>query len=193
MTDYKGAAVMEFTFVTDYNQKALTTLAKVLRKTIRRASSIIFRAVTGAFIAMMLPGVLFPALLMLIEKEAMSVEVLLMGYFCIGIILLIIVVPIIFSDYLVGLSGRKYMLPGTERATVVFSAEAYTTIANAAKTEYRYDNVLYISETTDYFVFVLGRNHGLLFTKSSISGGTVEDFRRFIEERTNKKLLMIKG
>ena len=27
---------MEFTFVTDYNQKAMTTMARVLRKTIRK-------------------------------------------------------------------------------------------------------------------------------------------------------------
>lgn len=45
---------MEFTFVTDYDQKALTTLAKVLRKTTRRTSSIISRAICGTFVAMML-------------------------------------------------------------------------------------------------------------------------------------------
>lgn len=183
---------MEFTFVTDYDQKALTTLAKVLRKTTRRVSSIISRVVCGAFVVMMLPGILIPALLMFTEGEAMSVEVLLLGYSCLGICLLVVILPIVFSDYLVGFQARKHMQPGTEKATAIFSAEGYISITNAAKTEFRYDSMSYISETTDYFVFVMGKNHGMVFSKSSISGGTVEDFRRFIEEKTNKELLRIK-
>lgn len=184
---------MEFTFVTDYDQKALTTLAKVLRKTTRRTSSIVSRAICGAFFVMMLPGIIFLALFMSIEEEALSLETILLRYSCPGIFLLVIVLPILFSDYLVGFQARKYMQPGTEKSTAIFSPESYISITNAAKTEFRYDSMSYISETTDYFVFVMGKNHGMIFSKSSISGGTVEDFRRFIEERTGKKLLRIKG
>lgn len=184
---------MEFTFVTDYDQKALTTLAKVLRKTTRRTSSIIFRAILVAFVVMMLPGILFPAYLVFTEGDAESLEVLLLGYSCLGICLLAVVLPIVFSDYLVGLQARKHLQPGMEKSTAVFSAEGYTNITKVAKTEFRYDSMSHISETTDYFVFVMGKNHGMIFSKRSISGGTVEEFRSFIEERTNKKLLRING
>lgn len=186
---------MEFTFVTDHNQKSFTILAKVLRKADHNAMSIISRAISyairGTLIAMLLPGILIMP--MLIDGETMTMEALLMGLSCMVIFLLVVVVPFFFSDYLTGFFGRKHMLPGTEKTTAVFSAESYTIMTDVAKTEYRYDSVLYISETTDYFVFVLGKNQGQIFSKSSISGGTVEDFRGFIEERTNKKLLRIKG
>ena len=183
---------MEFTFVTDYDQKALTTLAKVLRKTTRRTSSIISRVVIcGIFVAMMLSGILF--MLMSADEETMMLEVLLTGLPCPVIFLLVFGGIIIFDDYLVGFSARKHMQPGTEKSTAIFSPEGYISITNAAKTEFRYDSMSYICETTDYFVFVMGKNHGLIFSKRSISGGTVEDFRGFVEERTNKKLLKIKG
>lgn len=182
---------MEFTFVTEYDQKALTTLAKVLRKTTRRTSSIVSRAICGTFAAMMLPGIL--VMFMSVDRETMTLDVLLKGLSCLVIFLLVVVGIIFFDDYLIGFSARKHLQPGTEKATAVFSAEGYVSITNAAKTEFRYDSMSYISETTDYFVFVMGKNHGMIFSKSSISGGTVEDFRRFIEERTNKELLRIKG
>lgn len=182
---------MEFTFVTEYDQKALTTLAKVLRKTTRRTSNIISRAICGIFVAMMLLGILL--MLMSVDGETMTLDVMLKGLSCLAILLLVVVGIFIFDDYLIGFSARKHMQPGTEKATAVFSAEGYISITNAAKTEFRYDSMSYISETTDYFVFVMGKNHGMVFNKSSISGGTLEDFRRFIEEMTNKELLRIKG
>ena len=183
---------MEFTFVTDYDQKAFTALARVLRKANQSVMSIVSRAICRTFLAMMLLGGLFSSVLFIfIEGEAMPLETLLMGLPCMVILLLVIIGPILFGDYLSGFLGRKQMMRGIERSTAVFSAESYTVMTNAAKTEYRYDAAVYISETKDYFVFVMSRNQGLFFNKSSISGGTVEEFRTFIEERTNKKLLKV--
>lgn len=182
---------MEFTFVTDHDQKSFTILAKVLRKTARRASSLRTRVICGILIAMMLPAI--PIMLMSADGEDMALEALLAGLPGMVIFLLIVVVPIVFNDYLTGFLGRKQMQPGTEKSTAVFSAEGYTITTSVAKTQFRYDNMLYITETADYFVFVLGKNHAQIFTKSSIAGGTAEDFRGFIEERTDKKLLRIEG
>lgn len=184
---------MEFTFVTDHDRKSFTALARVLRKTTRRASSITSSVIGGVFIAMMLPAILVMLMSMSADGKTVTVDALLKGLPCMVIFLSVVVVPVFFDDLLTGFLARKQMQPGTERSTAVFSLDGYTITTSVAKTEFQYDNILYISETTDYFVFVMGRNHGVIFSKSSISGGTPEDFRRFIEERTNKKLLKIKG
>ena len=180
---------MEYIFVTDHDQKSFTILSKVLRKTTRRARSIISHALIGTFAVMMVPGVLLTFVLTFINGESVTFGALLVGMLCVSIF----VVPFAFEDALTGFLARKQMQPGTERSTAVFLAEGYTIITNAVKSEFRYDTAVYIAETKDYFVFVLGTNHAQIFSKSSISGGTVEEFRRFIEERTDKKLLQMKG
>lgn len=44
----------------------------------------------------------------------------------------------------------------------------------------------------DFFVFVFSASHAQLYDKRHLQGGTVEDFRRFIETATEKQVLPIK-
>ena len=39
-----------------------------------------------------------------------------------------------------------------------------------------------------FFVFIYSANHAQVYDKNSMSGGTAEEFCRFIEEKTGKKV-----
>ena len=173
---------MEFTFETSYNQKTLTTMAKALRKTVRkkrsRGSHILGWVVMimGALLAVnsLRSGVVFNA------KNIVT-----------WLAILAIFIVFIWEDALNGYIAKKRMLKGTEKATSIFTEEGFASITEIGKTEWNYDKVMQIAETKDYFVFIYSANHAQVYDKSSISGGSVEEFETFIEEKTGKKIMKI--
>ena len=171
---------MEFTFETSYNQKALTTMAKALRKTIRkkrsRRSHILGWVVMimGALLAVnsLRSGVVFNA------KNIVT-----------WLAILAILIVFIWEDALNGYIASKRMLKGTEKATSIFTEEGFASITEIGKSEWNYDKVMLVGDTKDYFVFIYSANHAQVYDKSSISGGTAEEFCRFIEEKTGKNVV----
>lgn len=59
-------------------------------------------------------------------------------------------------------------------------------------TEFHYEAVQQVCETADYFVLLFSRQHGQIYDKAALSGGTVEDFRTFITGKTGKPIAYIK-
>lgn len=103
----------------------------------------------------------------------------------------VILVTLIFEDVVNGYMAQRKMLPGMEKGITVFTQEGYTTTAGKRKSQWRYDAPNLIVETSGYFVFVFTANHAQIYDKKGISKGTVEDFRKFIEEMTDKKIQMV--
>lgn len=48
-----------------------------------------------------------------------------------------------------------------------------------------------LGETADSFVFLFRMSHAQIYDKGTITGGTAEEFRVFLEERTGKKVQSI--
>lgn len=174
---------MEFTFETNYNQKSLTAMSRVLRKTIRRKRS--KRSHIFGWIIVVL------SLLLTIAswKEGMVFS---SNTIITLIAILLILVVLIWEDAINGYVARKRMLPGTEKGTTVFNSEGYRSTSEMGKTEWHYDKINIVAETKDYFVFVFNFSHAQVFDKNSITGGTVEEFKKFIAEMTGKEVQEIK-
>ena len=79
-------------------------------------------------------------------------------------------------------------MPGTENNTAVFGENSFTTVCEVGTTEWNYEKVLLVAETSNYFVFLYSKNHGQIYTKASMTGGTLDEFRTFIEEKVGKKI-----
>jgi len=47
-------------------------------------------------------------------------------------------------------------------------------------------------EIADYFVFVFSQSHAQIYDKNNLSGGTADEFRKFISEVTNKEIITVK-
>lgn len=175
---------MKYTFETEYNLHSLTTMAKALRKTVRKKRGRLSH-IRGWFIVAFSLALLVTASQNPLEtREKITVAV--------GVIVLI---TLIFEDRLNGYIGKKRMLKGTEKAVAVFdeeNTETFISETEAGKTEFYYKNIVAIAETKEYFVFLLSANHGQLYDKTHISGGTPERFRDFISEKTGKDVIYIK-
>ena len=174
---------MEFIFETTYNQKALTTMAKGIRKTARKKRT--KRSHIFGWIVIELALLLTLADIKDgIEFTANRIITLLAA--------LVIFIVLLFEDKINGYFARKRMLPGTEKSKATFTEEGFLSETEVGKTEWNYDKILMLAETKDYFIFVFSSSHAQVYEKNNLSGGTAYEFRQFICERTGKEMATIK-
>lgn len=173
---------MEFVFETAYTARALTVMARAVRKTVRKKHS--RRSHIFGWIVLLFA--LFLALP--IGEEEFVLEARDIVTLAVSLILLLV---LIFEDRLNGFIAGKRMLPGTGHSSAVFGEENYVSTTEMGKTQWFYDKIDVLAETADYFVFVFGNNHAQVYDKTSISGGTADEFRSFITEKTGKTVQKI--
>lgn len=170
---------MEFKFQTAYDQKAITSMAKALRKTVRKKRS----RRSHVFGAIVIVLSIMLALPLGDEKFVLDFRTVIT--WLVSAILLFV---LLFEDRINGYIARKRMLPGLAQATVTFHAEHYCSETEIGKSEFKYDNITHLAETVDYFVFIFSQSHAQIYDKKSISGGTLEEFRAFISGVTGKEI-----
>lgn len=169
---------MKFEFKTQYTQKELSVMAKVLRKTLRKSINKKIH-ILGIFAIIL-------GLLVIILEHSLSLRTIM---YAISIIVLSMI--LIFEDKLNGFLAYKRIVKGMDNVTTVFTDESYTSIAELAQTEWKYTSIQCIAEDDNYFVFIIDNKHGQIYNKHSISNEEVEKFRIFIEDKTNKKIIKI--
>lgn len=170
---------MEFTFETQYNAKTMASMAKALRKTIRKKHS--RRSHIFGWIVTVL------GLLLAIKNFAFDFRTVITA-----IAILMILIALLFEDRINGYAAKKQLLPGTEKAVTVFSENGFISTTDIGKSEWNYDKIMIVAETADFFVFIFSEKHAQLYGKQHLQGGTVDDFRCFIEQATGKQVQVIK-
>lgn len=171
---------MEFIFKTDYTAKSMAVIAKALRKTIRKKHS---RRTRIFGVIIFLIGLFFSWVDGFTFDLASIITYLAM---------VTVALTIIFEDKINGYVAKKKMLPGTENSEVTFNDDGFCSVTPMASSNWNYDKISLIVETKDYFVFIFSLNHAQLYDKNNLTGGTVDEFRNFIEEKTEKKIILIK-
>ena len=156
---------MGIQFETDYNMETLTAMAKGLRKTVRRKRS--RRVHIFAAVVLVLGILTILATVAGGEPLGASGVVTLLA-------LLVVILVSLFEDRFNAWFAKKRLLPGTEHAAATFEEDGY------------------VSATGRYFVFALSSHHTQAYDKRTIRGGSVEDFRAFIAEKTGKLVENIK-
>jgi len=170
---------MKFTFETTYHHEAITAMAKAIRKTVRKKENRRIRLVAVMVIVL----VLLLTLPFGGREFVLSVRTVML-FLCAALMLCIL----LFEDKVKAYASRKRMLPGSDQATAVFTAEGYRSETAAGSSDFQYSMIVELAETADYFIFVLSQWHAQVYDKKSITGGTMEEFRAFIKEVTGKEI-----
>lgn len=166
---------MEFTFETQYNAKTMSLMAKALRKTIRKKRSRCSHIFGWIFTIL--------GLFLIIKGFAFDFRTIILS-----IAVLLLLVDLLFEDKINGYVAKKHLLPGTEKAVTAFSENGFVSTTDAGKSEWNYDKIEQIAETEDFFVFIFNEAHAQLYDKRQLQGGTVEEFRDFIQRKTGKSV-----
>lgn len=157
----------------------MATMAKALRKTIRKKHSCCSR-VFGCIVTVF-------GLLLIISKGMVFDFGNIITLAAVNIILIVL----LLEDRLNGYVAKKRLLPGTEKAVAVFCENGFSSTTDIGKTEWNYDKIMMIVEIDNSFVFIYNQNHAQLYDKQHLQGGTVDDFRCFIENITGKQIQKI--
>lgn len=171
---------MEFTCHTTYNQKALTALARAVRKTIRAKRSRWVR-----IYAWIITGLLLVSLVITWGKVWPTVtnSVAILGLLLVNW----------KEDAINGFFAKRKALPGTDVADTTFYPDYYFVKTPAAESKWQYDKILALAETKDYLLLVMGKNHAMALEKANLEGGSIQEFRHFMEEKSGRKIQNIGG
>ena len=170
---------MEFRCETAYSQEALTVMAKAIRKTARRKRS------RRSHILGVILIILALLLTMPPDGEAFVLD---FRTVITWLVVAIMVFTLLFEDKINGYVARKRMLPGLEKATVTFYEDGYHSETEVGSSDFKYSTIAMLAETKDYFVFIFSQSHAQIYSKRTITGGTVEEFRSFITKATGKEI-----
>lgn len=166
---------MEFTCTTVYSKKALAAMAKALRKTVRRKHSIrshIF-------------GVIVILLAVFLTLPRSGEPFVLTGKIIFTwLIALVMALVMVFEDRLNGSVAKARMMEGLTNTACTFDDEGYETETPLGVSRWTYANIRALGETEQYFVFLFDRNHAQIYDKTTLSGGSAEEFRAFLAEKT---------
>lgn len=102
-----------------------------------------------------------------------------------------ILLALIFEDLINGYVAYKRILPGTLSARVQFSEEGYHSETAVGSSDFRYDSIVMLAEQKDYFIFIFSASHAQLYDKHTLTGGTCEDFKEFLAEKTGKEFISV--
>ena len=170
------------TVQTVYDQRALCAMARALRKTIRKKHS------RRSHVFGWIVAVLGLLLSFLGGEEGFAVT----GKAVVTwLAVALIVIALIWEDQINGYFAGKRALPGTKQTTTVFAEDGYVSSNAAGETRWNYENIQTVAETADYFVFVLNVNHAQVYSKRDMAGGTVEEFRAFMEKKLGKPVIQV--
>ena len=171
---------MEFTCHTKYDQQALTAMARAVRKTVRAKRSRMVRIWARIIIA-----------LLAVSLWISWGNVWQMAADCIVIAALLVIGW--KEDALNAFFAKRKALPGTDTADTSFYPDHFLVMTAAAESRWQYDKILALAETGAYLVFIMGKNHALAFEKAALVGGSLPEFRRFLEEQSGQNIQNIGG
>lgn len=172
---------MEFAFETAYNQKALTAMAKAVRKTTRAKRSRRSHIVGWVLVVMAL---LIAAMAIMLKEFSANTVVTLIAAFVVAVVM-------IFEDSINAYLAGKRMVKGLETAKVEFKADCFVSATEVGTTEFNYSVIRAIAKTGDYIIFVLDKNHAQAYDLTSIMNGTPKEFCKFIEKKTKLEIQKI--
>lgn len=166
---------MEFMIKTVYDYQAMKIMARALRKTVRKRRS--RRSHILGWIVVIL-GLLISLPLGNSNFTVSSKTVI--TWLAIAAIL----AALLWEDAINGYFAVKRMLPQLKTSTAIFTEEGYHSETEVGNSDFRYDNIIALAETKEFFVFIFSNSHGQIYDKHGFISGSEEDFRSFVEKAT---------
>ena len=161
----------------------MTVAARAMRRALQRKSSILW-AIFGWSVF------LFSALLLIpFDGEPFSLDVRTVTSLLVEVMLLSV---LLFQDRFNGMIACKNTLAGTKDYHVVFGEESYTVVTEVTTSTFRYELIDALAESQDYIIFLMKKRYAQPLDKRTLTGGTVEEFKRFLEEKTGKDFRHVK-
>lgn len=166
---------------TTIDRRAMTALAKMTRKTVRRGRNGPVRLV--AWLVVILEAYL-TFIYIRAGLEGWLVNVLLGG---------IMLGCILSEDLVNGAIGLKKLSPGALEVNTAFQEDScYVCRSRDGERWWPYSEIMMVVESRDYFALLLDRKYGQIYDKRGFTWGTPEEFRELIRKKTGLKIQTVR-
>lgn len=168
-----------FIIQTEIDQKSMTALARMTRRTLRRGRNGPVRMLAWFIVAAEL-------FLTFVYIRAGA------GGWLINVLLACIMLACILGeDYVNGAIGLRQILPSGRTVNASFKEDGYVHRTQAGESWWPYRQIRAIVESRDHFALLLDRTHGQIYDKKGFTWGDPDGFREFIQRKTGLKILKV--
>ena len=165
---------------TTLDRKAMTALARITRRTLRRGRNGPVRMLAWFVV------VLETFLTWVYIRGGQ-------GGWPVNMLLAVIMLACILTeDQVNGMVSLRQILPASREVNATFRDSGYVHRAQSGESWWPYHQIRAVVETEDYFVLLLDRSHGHIYDKQGFAWGTPEEFRELIHKRTGLKIQKIR-
>ena len=174
---------MTFEIRSDITNRSMAIASRAMRRVLRRKRSIIW-AIFGWTVFFINALLLIP-----FDGEPFALDVRTVTSLLVEVMLLSV---LLFQDRLNGMIACKNTLAGTKEYHVVFGEESYTVVTEVTTSTFRYELIDAMAESQDYMILLMKKRYAQPLDKRTLTGGTVEECKRFLEEKTGKTFRRVK-
>lgn len=163
---------MELTFKMNYDLKAMTTMAKAMRKGLQEEQNKKSLLLGWIFVALTL------FILLLSEKFGwmqIAASVIIAGF----------AAYLIWQDSVNGYLALKKLPEKMRTGKWLFREDGYFSDTEAGESDYSYENIFIIVESDGYMILVFHEGTAHIIELSTIEGGSADDFRRLLRKKTS--------
>ena len=174
---------MTFEIRSDITNRSMDIASRAMRRVLRRKRSIIW-AIFGWSVFFINALLLIP-----FDGEPFTLDAGTVISLLVEVMLLSV---LLFQDRFNGMIACKNTLAGTKDYHVAFGEESYTVVTEVTTSTFRYELIDAMVESQDYIIFLMKKRYAQPLDKRTLTGGTVEECKRFLEEKTGKTFRRMK-
>ncbi len=162
---------MEFTFEMNYDQKAMTAMAKAMRSGLQEEEDKKSKRIGWLFV------VLTAVILVTAGK---------FGWMQIvgGVLVACFALYLIFQDQVNGALALWKLPVKLRKGQWIFREDGYFSNTEIGESDYSYENIFAMVESVGYIFLVFQNRQAHILDVTTIKGGTVQDFRRLLRRKT---------
>ena len=174
---------MAFEIHSDITNRSMTIASRAMRKVLRRKRNIIW-AIYGWSVFFINTLLLIP-----FDGEVFTLDASTAILLLVEVMLLS---ALLFQDRINGMIACKNTLAGTKNYHIMFGEESYTVVTEVTTSTFRYELIDAMAESQDYMILLMKKRYAQPLDKRTLTGGTVEECKRFLEEKTGKMFRRVK-
>ena len=163
---------MEFTFELNYNQKAMTAMAKAIRTGLQEEQDKKSKIIGWIFVALTVLILLFSGSFGWMQIAACVIIAGFAAY-------------LIWQDQVNGYLAMKKLPEKMRTGKWLFREDGYFSDTEAGESDYSYKNIFLMVESQGYMMLVFHEGTAHIIELATIEGGTAEDFRRLLRKKTS--------
>ena len=174
---------MTFEIHSDITNRSMTIASRAMRRVLRRKRNIIW-AIYGWSVFFINTLLLIP-----FDGEPFTLDA---GTVISLLVEVMLLSALLFQDRINGMIACKNTLAGTKNYHIMFGEESYTVVTEVTTSTFRYELIDAMAESQDYIIFLMKKRYAQPLDKRTLTGGTAEEFKRFLEEKTGKTFRRVK-